>query len=72
MEVMLVLSVLSLVGIAVAIVGFSRMAWRILSGQEQFEPGGSYSRQAIGRYQEDRKPGEPRRGRLRRLMARRS
>ena len=66
------LSVLSLLGIAIAIIGFSRIAWRILSGREEFEPGGSYSRQAIGRYQEDRKPGERRRGRLRRLVTRRS
>ena len=65
------LSILTLAGMAVAIVGFARMAWRILNGQEQFEPGGSYSRQAIGTYQEDRKARPSRRGRLRRLVGRR-
>ena len=70
MELLLVLSVLSLVGMTVAIIGFGRMAWRILSGQQDFEPGGSYSRQAIGRYQEDRKARAPGRGRLRRLVRR--
>ena len=72
MDVLVVLWVLSIAAIVVAGIGFGRMAWRILSGQEEFEPGGSYSRQAIGTYQEDRKPRAPRRGRLRRLVRRSS
>ena len=62
-----VLAILTIIGIFVATVGFGRMAWRILSGEEQFEPGGSYSRQAVGRYHEDDKPGQ--RGRLLRRLA---
>ena len=61
-----VLAILTIVGIVVATIGFGRMAWRILSGQEQFEPGGSYSRQAVGRYHED---GKPERRELRRRLA---
>jgi hypothetical protein len=53
-----VLSILTIVAIIVATVGFGRMAWRILSGHEQFEPGGSYGRQAVGRYHEERKAGQ--------------
>ena len=68
MDLLTVLSILTVVGILVAAVGFGRMAWRILSGEEQFEPGGSYSRQAVGRYHEDRKP--ERRRRLARLVRR--
>lgn len=68
MDVLVVLWVLSIAAIVVAGIGFGRMAWRILSGQEEFEPGGSFGRQAVGRYHEDRKPA--RRGRLARLVGR--
>ncbi len=66
MQLLDVPAILTIIGILVATVGFGRMAWRILSGQEQFEPGGSYSRQAVGRYHED---GKPERRALRRRLA---
>jgi hypothetical protein len=40
----------------VVLLGFGRMAWRILRGGEEMEPGGSYSRQALGRYKDGQKP----------------
>ena len=30
--------------------------WRVLNGDEQIEPGGSYGRQLFGRYREPEKP----------------
>jgi hypothetical protein len=30
--------------------------WRVLNGDEQIEPGGSYGRQLFGRYREAEKP----------------
>ena len=65
---LLTLSLLAVAGLLLSVVGLGRMAWRILSGEEEFEPGGSYSRQAVGRDHEDRKPA--RRGRLARLVGR--
>ena len=55
--------------VVLTVVAFGRMAWRILSGEDEFEPGGSYGRQAIGPYRADRDDRAPRRGRLRRWLS---
>ena len=68
MDILVVLWVLSIAAIVLAGIGFGRMAWRILNGQEEFEPGGSFGRQAVGRYHEHRGP--ERRRRLARFVRR--
>jgi hypothetical protein len=67
LDFLFVVWILSIALVLLTAIGFGRMAWRIMSGREEFEPGGSYGRQAIGRYHEDRRPDRPsRRRRLRR------
>lgn len=56
MDLLLILGVIAIAAMVVVMVGFGRLAWRIWRGEEM-EPGGSYSRQTLGRYK-DQKPEE--------------
>jgi hypothetical protein len=59
----LVLGVVAVVLMVAVVLAFARMAWRIWRHNEPLEPGGSYSRQAFGRYGtprfEDEQPDGP-------------
>ena len=56
----LVLALVAIVALALLVLfGFGRMAWRILRGDEEMEPGGSYSRQSLGRYKDGQITEEP-------------
>ena len=53
----LILALGAVVGLALLVLfGFGRMAWRVLRGGEEMEPGGSYSRQTLGRYKDGQTP----------------